>query len=129
MSYSAKVTREIEIDSQKISKQETLTAGARNCLSESVPDGSTDLAVTFTCDVSTAKWIYLTCDKAVTIKTNNAGAPTDTITLTAGQSMLWTNSDPTAARPFSADVTALFVTNASGVAAALQVEVGQDPTP
>ena len=53
---------------------------------------------------------------------NTTAAPDDTIVLTAKKLVQWTN-DSTAAKPFSTDVTKLFVTNPASVAANFTVRV------
>lgn len=53
---------------------------------------------------------------ACTIKTNSSGSPQDTISLAAGENLLWTAAkDGLPSCPFSDDVTALYVTNAASV--------------
>jgi hypothetical protein len=56
--------------------------------------------------------IVLFASGALTIKTNSTTTPGDTITLSAGQALIWAH-DYVADNPFTADVTKLYVTNAS----------------
>jgi len=68
------------------------------------------------------KSLCLFCDRALTIKTNSSGSPQETITLVAGQALVWSLAhDLIATCPFSDDVTALYVTLASGAAATFKV--------
>jgi hypothetical protein len=61
--------------------------------------------------------------QGVTLKTNSSSSPVDTITLAAGQSIIWTTSRREAI-PFTADVTEIYATNASTtVAAPLKIRV------
>lgn len=71
-----------------------------------------DLAVTKANILS----MVLTCDKAVTVKTNSSSTPQETITLAAGQAIVWA-SDHTESAPFSSNITKFFVTNAGSAAA------------
>lgn len=91
-------------------------------IAPSTTNQSFNLAVT----IANAKSILLYADQALTLKTNSSGSPQDTINLAAGQMIPWQTGD-TAAAPFSGNVTALFVTNASATLAAnLKVRVLQN---
>lgn len=111
-----------------ITQGESIEAGAANVIDESIPNGSTDLQVNLQCDISKAYVIAFICDQAVTLKTNSSSTPDDTIALAAGVMWKWVSTQG-AANPLSADITALFVTNASGSPGQLKAIVGLDPTP
>lgn len=83
-------------------------------------DSTTDEDFELTVDTSKLKSVYMKSDQTVTIETNNATSPTDTITLTANQPLSWTVGE---ANPlFSADVTTgFFVTNSSGSTANISI--------
>ena len=105
------------------------TGGAQASVSESIPDSSTDLEVTFTLDVSAIQSIYIKSDEDLTLETNSGGSPTDTITLKAGVPYIW-HAGSYHTNLLTADITAnIFLTNASGSAALLEIEVVTDPTP
>lgn len=57
--------------------------------------------------------------QAVTIKTNSSTTPQETITLTAGQQIVWFSTS-TDTCPFSADVTGFYVTNAGSTASSIK---------
>lgn len=61
-------------------------------------------------------------DKAVTIKTNSSGSPSDTISLAAGMPLVWNTDVPTAI-PLAGPVSKIFVTNATANAAALKIHI------
>jgi hypothetical protein len=63
--------------------------------------------------------MVITCDKAVTVKTNSSSSAQDTIPLAAGQAIIWA-SDHTETCPFSNNVTKFYVTNAGSAAAHFQ---------
>src|SRR5690349_15652774 len=87
---------------------------------ESIPDASTNLPVAFAVDREAIKALGIYSDKALTLKTNSSGSPTDTIALAAGQLLVWgSDQNVIGEMVFTADVTALYVTNASGSAARL----------
>ena len=101
------------------------TAGAESNISESIATGTNTL-VAFTADVSQMKTLLLYSDVSMTIKTNSSGSPDATVTLVAGQPLVW-NSINGQTNPFgSTDVTALYATNAS--TAAFTLKCLFDPT-
>jgi hypothetical protein len=128
MSYSITVEEKLITADRTIAKTQTLTASSRTGLSESVPDSSTDLQINVAIDFSAMTLFYLVSDQDVTVETNSGDAADDTITLTAGVPVIW-HTDSAHDCPLTADVTAIFVTNASGAAAQVDLEVLQDSTP
>jgi hypothetical protein len=54
--------------------------------------------------------IFLVSDQNVTIKTNNATTPGNTITLVAGMPLDWSKSAGYFSNPFTVDVTAFYLT-------------------
>lgn len=99
----------------------------------SIADGVTDQEVVMSIDVSALKALYLLSDKAVTIETNNSGAPVNTFTLAANAPFVWTADMPalrdTAGAAVTTDVTKFYITNASGATATINIRVLQDSTP
>ena len=104
------------------------TGSAQQSLQESIADSSTDLEVGFTLDVSAVKSIYIKSDYAITIETNDGSTPDNTLSLAAGVPYVW-HENAEDAFVFDTDITSIFVTNASGSAATLQIEVLVDATP
>lgn len=101
-------------------------------ITETVADSITDKEVALVLDVSEIKSIYIVSDQDLTLETNNAGAPVDTIALLAGVPYIWnTDSYPSASEPpeLNADITALFLTNASGSTATFELRCIVDVTP
>ena len=127
MAFSATIKEAIDIGGELIELVNTFSAGALQKLSESIPDASTDLLVAFNLDITQAKVIYLAADQDVTVKTNSSSVPDDTKNLLAGIPLVW-HASSDHANPFNADITALYVTNASGAAAALRFYDLHDPT-
>jgi len=106
----------------------TRTAGLLLRYGETIPNDSTDEEVACVIDVSELKGLYMKCARALTVKTNDAVAPDDTISLAAGEPLAWA-VDNNVDCPLTVDVTALFVTLAAGADAVLEIEVLVDPTP
>ena len=61
------------------------------------------------------------------MKTNSTGAPQETITLTAGQAVIWAH-DHTEAIPFAGPITKMYVTNAGAAIARFRVSALLDLT-
>ena len=107
--------------SNRIQLSETVTGGTEKNLDMSIAVG-TDTLVAFTLDRSILKSLCLSSDVALTVKTNSSGAPTDTIALAAGQTLVWTlATDLLAKCPITANITALYITNAAAGAAAFKL--------
>jgi hypothetical protein len=95
---------------------------------ESVADGQTDFQITLTLDVSAVKAFLLMSSQDVTFETNSGSSPADTIALLANVPYAWHTNDYNAFL-LGTDVTAVFITNASGSTALIDLIVGADPTP
>ena len=128
MSLTHNITWSWQSGTTSFEHTEAVSAGLERNLDESIPDSSTDLAVTFALDQSAMKSFYLVSDQVVTIKTNNSSTPDDTLVLVASTPVVWTaNCQMT--NPITVDVAQLYVTNASGTAATLKIRALEDPTP
>ncbi len=106
---------------------ESNTAGSEVNVSELIPANSTDLVVAFAFLVAKIKSFYITSDVAMTVKTIHSGSTQETITLLAGQAMLWSLADASLLPlPFANDVASLKVTNTT--AGTLNIRTIVDPT-
>lgn len=115
------------------SKSFTVTGGARLAIEEAVADGSSDLEVACELDVSQVKSFLLLCDQDVTVETNDGTTPGNTFTLEANTPYIWPAAEgeswaDTEDAAVTDDITALFVTNASGTDATLRLDAIFDPT-
>lgn len=128
MSFSAVITEKIAVGDSVVNKTNTLSSGGKVSLDESIANAVTNGAIVFTLDVSQVKAFYLVSDQALTVKTNSSGSPDNTITLVAGIPYVWYTSKYDSFK-LTVDVTVLYVTNASGSAARMQLEAIYDPTP
>jgi hypothetical protein len=66
--------------------------------------------------------LLLYSSQALTIKTNVSGTPVDTLTLAAGQGIVW-GTDHAEANPFAHDVTKIFLSNDSANVATVKIRV------
>jgi hypothetical protein len=94
---------------------------------EEVATGTTDHEIGFDLDVSACKSFYLVSDQDVTFEDVAAGSGV-VIALKAGVPYVW-HSDSYNAFLLTADVTSVFITNASGATATIYCLALYDPTP
>lgn len=105
----------------------TLQAGAERNIDELIPIGATDLALSYALIVAKCVSFWVSADQALTLEFNNATTGVPTLILVANLPYYWaTNFYDTF--KLTANVTSLFVTNASGVAATLKIRALEDPT-
>jgi len=93
-----------------------------------IPDSTSDQLITIAIDFSELEALYLFSDQDVTIETNDGTTPDDTFSLVAGVPIAW-NTDCGHDNPLTADVTAMYITNATGETANVKIRVAQDSTP
>lgn len=119
----------LQSPAETITREETITADSGTDTDITAPDSATTESA-IAIDVSELKSLYIDSDFDVTIKTNSEGAPDDTIPVTGGLPIMWSENDD-AANPFDSgiDVTSFHVVNASGSEALVRVRVLQDSTP
>jgi len=111
MSVQHSITYTLATGGVSVTATQSKTAGQAITLDESLSIG-TDALVALTLDISQLKSLYLISTTACTIETNSGSAADDTITLAANVPLVWQDSTYHD-NPFSADVTALYVTNAA----------------
>jgi hypothetical protein len=126
MSHSFQFTEKVVIGGVSTQQVNTLTAGLRIAISESISIAN-DVLVALSVDVSQVKGVYILSDQALTLETNSSGSPTNTLTLVANIPYIWYTGKYDTLK-FTSDITALYVTNASASAANLTIEILTDPT-
>jgi hypothetical protein len=109
-------------------KVENTQVGVALIDGEPVATAETDFEIGFELDVSACKSFYLNSDQDVTFETNNGAAPVDTIALLADIPYIWhVNSYDSFL--LGTDVTAIFITNASGSTASIDCVALYDASP
>lgn len=107
----------------------TATGTSGTTIDVEVPATTTDQLFTIAIDISELESIFLYTDGALTIETNSSSAPDDTFVFAANKPLCWVNGMPTidaaSQNPFDADVTALYLTNASGSTVTLRGFINQ----
>lgn len=105
-----------------------VTADSETNLDLTVADSVSDQLVTMAIDFSEMVGLFIYSDFAVTVETNDGTTPDDTIAVVAEVPVVW-YTDCDHINPLTADVTALYITNASGSTANIKIRVLQDSTP
>jgi hypothetical protein len=72
--------------------------------------GSTDVLIAAAWTIAATQALYLLSTTDLTVKTNSATSPADTIELKAGMPLVWEASGGYYPNPFSTDVTAFYCT-------------------
>ena len=105
----------------------TISDESEFVLDAAVADSVTDGLHAMVLDVTQVKSIIIVSDQAVTLEFNNSTTGVPTIVLVANMPYVWTtNSYDTLI--LTADVTALYITNASGSTANVKIRALIDPT-
>lgn len=128
MPFTHTLTEKLVVGNTSIEKSNAQSAGANTSIDETIADSTTDGLINFTLDVSQLQSIYIVSDADITIETNDGSSPADTLSLVAGVPYVW-HADSYHTCLLTTDITALYVTNASGGSARLQIEALHDPTP
>jgi hypothetical protein len=130
MAIEHKLTQTLIVGAEARTTTKTYSTDADSKLTQeiSIADSITDQLNNLAITVASVKSIYLCSNKALTLKTNSSGAPDDTLNLVADVPYVW-NTDSYDSLLLTVDVTAFYLTNASGAAAILTVEVIEDATP
>jgi hypothetical protein len=126
--FTHTITEKWSSGGRSIEDSHTHSADAQSSIDIDIADATTDQLVDFVLDVSEIKSFFMVADGIITIETNSSSAPPDSWTTVANVPIVW-HSDSPHANPFSVDVTALYLTNASGASVRFQLEVVFDSTP
>ena len=128
MAFTAVVTQGLAAGGRTVSQSKSYSADARHSFTIPIADSVTDQLFEITLNVSEIKAIIITADQAILLETNDSGTPADTISLVANKPYVWyTGSYFT--NKLATDITKIYLTNASGSAATVEMEAVYDPTP
>lgn len=128
MSIQYTLTEQVQGSGISAVKQQTKSGNAHTQVIKSVADSETDYEIAFELDVSEIEFLYINSTQDVTFETNDGAAPDNSISLLANQPYTWYNGSYDDCL-LDTDVTALFITNASGSAATVNVWALYDSTP
>lgn len=112
----------------QISKTLTAQSEGEDNRDITVNNAVSNLLVDMELDISQLKSFFIVSNKDVTLKTNDSGTPQDTIALKADKPLIYApNIGMT--NPFGGDVTSMYLSNASGATATVQIRALFDATP
>jgi hypothetical protein len=115
---------------RSLTSTKTYSGTSELSIDEDIADSQTDFEIICAIDISAIQNIYIKSDQDVTLETNNGGTPDDTIDLKANVPYIFNAQlDAYFTNLLTTDVTAIYITNASGAAANLQIECLTDATP
>lgn len=120
MSFTVSSRESASANSLDVSSTRNLSGESQLLISQAIADGASDQLIALSIDISQVRLLAIKSDQALTIKTNNSGAPDDTLSLLAGIPRIFRAGEYDTIF-LTADVTAIYVTNASGSVATLQI--------
>lgn len=116
-------------DGDPVEVQQTFTGTIPIAIDgEPIADSTTDQEITIGIDVSAIQVIVITADQDLTIETNSATVPDDTINLLANIPYEWAVGSYFT-NLLTTDITSIFVTNSSGSATNLYLRGIVDGSP
>lgn len=113
MSFTLTVATQVQGAGNPVTSSKSYSGDGALSLDLTVPAGSGDQVISAAIDVSQVKAIIIQSDTAISLKTNSAGAPDNTLALAAGYPYKWT-TDSVGALALTVDVTSLHVAKAAG---------------
>ena len=111
---------------EEISSVFSASADGTKQWSAGVPTDTTNLLVSLGFTLARLKGFLLTSTKAITVKTNSSSAPDETFSVPADGCVAFVDGMYTL---FAGDVTAFYITNASGETAVVEIKILEDLTP
>lgn len=128
MAFTHTLTKTVNAPEGQVSYSTGYTGSSVVAVDEAVANGATNLQINVAIDVSALKSIYIVSDQAVTLETNDSGTPDETISLLAGVPYEW-QVGSYFTNLLETDITAIFITNASGATANVSLRALLDATP
>ena len=129
MAFTQTITQETVSGGAVIRNSKNYTGGGRVSLDEPVADSVTDQLHNLAIDVSEVVSCYIVASVAMLLETNAIDATGgNTLNLIAGVPYVFT-SDSLDSFLLTLDVTKIYMTNASGAAGTIKLEIVYDPTP
>lgn len=118
----------VTLDGVTRSKTKEITNTNIVSLEDSVANGQTNKEYVLALDQSQLNGLYIWADGAITLKTNSSGSPDDTLAVPAGIPYVWCTG-MLGTLLITADVSKIFITNASGGVVNFIIKAIQDGTP
>ncbi len=127
MSFSGSLQHKLSSD-HLVEVANAFTGDLRTSVEFTIADSVTDQLVNFTADVSLIKAIIILSTQDVTLKTNDSGAPAETIVLLADNPLVWYEGSYYT-NLLATDITKSYFSNASGSTATVKILMIMDSTP
>lgn len=129
MAFTAVVNQSLSSGGQTVAGSVRRTANASQSFATPIADSVTDQLLEITLNVSEIKAIIIVSDQDVTLETNAVDATGgNTLALLANEPYVWYDTS-LFTNLLTLDITKIYLTNASGSAATVEIEVVYDPTP
>ncbi len=111
--FTHSITKGYKSDEGTITSVVTSITGNGECgLEDTLAVGATNTHYTIAVTISQIKAMVLYASTSMTVKTNSSTTPQETISLAAGQQIVYEGSGASGpALPFSGNITGLYVTN------------------
>jgi hypothetical protein len=121
------VSQSIQMDAGTLTKTTSYTIDAELSVDEPTTQANNvQKYISFPTQGGRLKSLFIVCDKAVTLYTNDAssGSPDDTITLSADIPVVWHSSSGFTSPVSNADVASIYVSQAGAGTGTLQIRAG-----
>lgn len=128
MSFTHTLEEKISTSGNTVQTSNAFSGDGQVSLEVSVPDSETDMLVDLALNVSEIKSVFITSDQDLTLETNDGSTPDDTLSLVADVPYVW-HENSYFSNLLTTDITALYLTNASGATANFKLEAVYDATP
>lgn len=128
MAFTHTLTKQIQTPEGTVSQAVAVTGSSVVAIDEAVANSATNFQINVAIDVSALKSIYIVSDQAVTMETNSGSSPNETLNLLAGVPYEW-QAGGYFTNLLETDITAVFITNASGATANVSLRALLDATP
>jgi hypothetical protein len=126
MSFSHVLNQNVNNNGTVVGSPQTFTGGLEANLDEVIPENQTDLELSYKLDVSQIQSILIEASADMTLETNNGDGGDESISLLAGQPLVW-HVDSYYANLLATDLVSIFITNTT--AGTLKIQCTVDPTP
>ena len=128
LGYTGSLTIKLTRDSGNLEYTITDDGDGHTERTWTVPDSTSDQLCEIAIDVSQVKTFFIVSTQDVTVETNDGSTPDNTLSLVANEPYIWHVSALDTFQ-LDTDVTAMYITNASGAEATVYVDVVEDTTP
>lgn len=129
MSYTHTHPESVTTSSGTVGASVAVTGTGRSSISqESITTGTTNQQLLVAFPVSGLKSLIIYSTYDVTLKINSSGTPDQTLSIQAGEALIWRTGGYYTC-PIDQAVTTMYVSNSSGSTATLDIEAIYDATP